>query len=42
MVEFHDLFARHGITVAGVLRRTEPSPIPITTPDVAAHLGSSN
>jgi len=31
-----------GITVADVLRRTEPSPIPITTTDVAAHLGPSN
>ena len=31
-----------GITVADVLRRSEPSPIPITTTDVAAHLGSSN
>jgi len=32
-----------GITIADVMRRTEPSPIPITTTtDVTAHLGSSN
>ena len=30
-----------GITVADVLRRTEPSPIPLTTTNVAAQLGSS-